>query len=80
MLPADRTAHGKCHTLLLFARLPAEMVWDGNEVLANVLGHIKSMYPFWNRTQGRDHFLVSGVGFTELQAGRSLRPASFMQA
>ncbi|KAL4444653.1 hypothetical protein ABPG77_002470 [Micractinium sp. CCAP 211/92] len=34
-----------------------KMVWDGNEVLANVLGHIKSMYPFWNRTQGRDHFL-----------------------
>lgn len=34
-----------------------KMVWDGNERLANVLGHIRTSYKHWNRTQGRDHFL-----------------------
>lgn len=42
-------------------RRNAGPTWDGNEHLNVLLNHIRTAYPYWNRTQGRDHFFVSGV-------------------
>lgn len=38
-----------------FSRLAAGPPGDGNEYLNILFDHIRQTYPFWNRTNGRDH-------------------------
>lgn len=38
---------------------PAGNTGTGQEHLELLLDHVKQSYPWWNRTDGRDHFLVS---------------------
>ncbi|KAL4427660.1 hypothetical protein ABPG75_001749 [Micractinium tetrahymenae] len=57
---AAQTPHPEAATLFFvepYVYATTKMVWDGNEQLGNVLDHIRMSYPWWNRTQGRDHFL-----------------------
>jgi hypothetical protein len=39
--------------------LHAGNLGPGNEHLELLLDHIKTKWPYWNRTQGKDHFFVS---------------------
>ncbi|KAK6129683.1 hypothetical protein DH2020_036549 [Rehmannia glutinosa] len=43
---------------------------DINEYLENYIGTIKTKYPFWNRTDGGDHFLVACHDWAPIETRR----------